>query len=76
MSAQRSTKNEMSLIITATDERTCDKCAAQEGRHYCMFHGRQVKNMDAVRCDDWQEQQPGVADYTAITPENRPPFEA
>ncbi len=41
-------------LLFATPKKSCDNCAAQEGRHYCLLHGVQVKNMDAVRCEDWE----------------------
>ena len=36
---------------------TCDDCDSQEGRHYCLLHSIQVKNMDLMRCGDfeWKE---------------------
>ncbi len=40
----------------ATARKSCDTCASQEGRHYCLLHGIQVKNMDAVRCEDWSDR--------------------
>lgn len=34
---------------------TCDRCKYQEdGRHYCLLHSIQVKNMDIMRCDDFE----------------------
>lgn len=41
-------------LIDATPEKQCDNCASQEGRHYCLLHGQQVKNMDIVRCLSWK----------------------
>jgi len=37
-------------------ERTCDDCVAQEGRHYCLFLSRTIKNMDLMRCDSFVER--------------------
>lgn len=34
-------------------EGTCDDCQSQEGRHYCLLHTIQVKNMDIMRCEDY-----------------------
>lgn len=35
-------------------EGVCDECDSQEeGRHYCLLHGVEVKNMDIMTCDDW-----------------------
>lgn len=34
--------------------KSCDNCVAQEGRHYCLLHSKQIKNMDASRCDKWE----------------------
>lgn len=45
-----------SELIPATDDKSCDNCQSQEGRHYCLLHSRQVKNMDTVRCKDWEER--------------------
>lgn len=36
--------------------KSCDNCNAQEGRHYCLLHGVQVKNMDIKRCKDFEEK--------------------
>ena len=33
---------------------SCDTCANQEDRHYCLLRSRQLKNMDTVRCRDWE----------------------
>jgi hypothetical protein len=47
---------------------SCDDCCSQEGKHYCLLHTRQMKNMDMQRCDFWSERQlsgvedPGIAD--------------
>ncbi len=38
----------------ATWEESCDECAHQEGRHYCLLHSISVKNMDAIRCDSFR----------------------
>ena len=36
-------------------DETCDQCDSQEeGRHYCLLHGVEVKNMDLMTCADWQ----------------------
>ncbi len=45
-------------LLLATAQKSCDGCAAQEGRHYCLLHGVQIKNMDAVRCADWEGGRP------------------
>jgi hypothetical protein len=34
-------------------EPTCDDCASQEGRHYCLLHSIQIKNMGLMRCDEF-----------------------
>jgi len=41
----------MNLRRAEHDEPTCDDCVYQEedGRHYCLLHTIQVKNMDIVR---------------------------
>jgi hypothetical protein len=36
---------------------SCDGCASQEGRHYCLLHSRQMKNMDTLRCDDFTPRE-------------------
>lgn len=34
---------------------SCDNCVAQEeGRHYCLLHGRVMRDMDTVTCEDWE----------------------
>ena len=38
----------------ATWEESCDECAYQEARHYCLLHSVSVKNMDTVRCDSFR----------------------
>ena len=43
----------MNLCRAEHDEPTCDDCDSQEGRHYCLLHTVQVKNMDIVRCGDF-----------------------
>jgi hypothetical protein len=40
----------------ATDDQSCDNCANQEGRHYCLLHGQTIRNMDKYRCKDWSER--------------------
>jgi hypothetical protein len=36
-------------------ERTCDDCNNQEeGKHYCLLHSITVKNMDIMRCEDFE----------------------
>ena len=35
-------------------EPTCDDCDSQEDRHYCLLHEIQVKNMDLMRCGDFE----------------------
>ena len=41
-------------LLNATPQKQCDNCVSQEGRHYCLFHGKQIKNMDIYRCADWK----------------------
>ena len=39
-------------------ERSCDQCDCQEdGGHYCLLHGVQMKNMNIMTCDDWEEKK-------------------
>jgi hypothetical protein len=40
-------------LLKATPTQSCDTCESQEGRHYCLLYGAQVKNMDKVRCIFW-----------------------
>ncbi len=40
----------------ANTRKSCDTCASQEGRHYCLLFGVQVKNMDTTCCDVWTER--------------------
>lgn len=35
---------------------SCDHCRHQEGRHYCLRFDRVMKNMDTVKCDEWEAQ--------------------
>jgi hypothetical protein len=35
-------------------EQVCDTCDSQEGRHYCLLHGKVMKNMDISKCNDWR----------------------
>jgi hypothetical protein len=36
----------------------CDNCEAQEeGRHYCLLLGRYVKNMDLMKCDEFEKKE-------------------
>lgn len=52
------------LLTDAPWIRSCDTCRYQEGRHYCLRHGMQVKNMDTVRCADHQDRgERGEADH-------------
>ena len=37
-------------------EPTCDDCDSQEDRHYCLLHEIQVKNMDLMRCDNYESK--------------------
>jgi len=37
--------------------KTCDDCESQEeGRHYCLLHGKAMKNMDIKGCSDFEER--------------------
>jgi hypothetical protein len=44
--------------------KSCDACASQEGRHYCLLHSRIMKNMDATRCDDWSRRDDNTKGQT------------
>lgn len=44
-------------LMKATDEKSCDTCDFQEGRHYCLLHTMQIKNMDMVRCKNWSDKR-------------------
>ena len=45
-------------LLKSTPTKSCDTCESQEeGRHYCLLHGVQVKNMDIVRCTDWSQDE-------------------
>ena len=39
------------------DGESCDTCASQEGRHYCLLLTQQIKNMDLHICDEWSEKE-------------------
>jgi hypothetical protein len=43
-------------LFDSTWEESCDECAHQEGRHYCLLHSVAIKNMDTVRCSDFKSQ--------------------
>ena len=47
-------------MLRATALKSCDTCEYQEGRHYCLLHTRQLKNMDTVRCKDWSDKHPNA----------------
>ena len=49
----------MKLIPAKTWADSCDCCASQEGRHYCLLHTKVIKNMDTVRCKDWTDCDTG-----------------
>jgi len=51
-------------------EGSCDACSSQEGRHYCLLHSRQMKNMDLLRCDDFTRRETKV-DGITIQEEHR-----
>lgn len=42
--------------LSYPDEDSCDECAHQEGRHYCLLHGKSALNMDIMICDDFEER--------------------
>lgn len=44
--------------------KSCDHCAYQEGRHYCLLHGVQVRDMDLRHCSEWasKHDQPNGGD--------------
>ena len=44
-------------LIKATRTKSCDTCESQEGRHYCLLHGVQVKNMNIKRCIFWSQDK-------------------
>lgn len=48
----------MKLIPEPDWFKSCDNCRHQEGRHYCLFHGESVKNMDIFRCGNWRKADP------------------
>ena len=45
-----------SEISREEERRVCDHCDSQEGNHYCLLHGKQMKNMDISTCPDWEEK--------------------
>jgi hypothetical protein len=44
------------VICSTAWEESCDNCINQEGRHYCLLYGCQMKNMDTIRCGDWKSK--------------------
>jgi len=46
----------MKIYLAESTDKTCDTCDSQEGRHYCLLYGVDVKNMDIMVCDDWIEE--------------------
>ena len=49
---------------------SCEFCISQEGKHYCLLHSIQVKNMDTKRCKDFQHKADVYPDY--ISESNAP----
>ena len=47
------TKSRKTIVASKGWSDSCDFCASQEGRHYCLLHARPMKNMDTIRCADW-----------------------
>ena len=48
-------ENDMKPILKESNQvDSCDFCASQEGRHYCLLHSCQIENMDTVKCVDWE----------------------
>ena len=45
-----------SKISREEEKGVCDNCDCQEGRHYCLLHGKVIKNMDISTCPDWEEK--------------------
>ena len=38
-------------------DKNCDNCDSQEeGGHYCLLHGKVMKNMNITVCPDWEEK--------------------
>ena len=48
------------MLYDASASKSCDECASQEGRHYCLLHGITLKNMDTIRCRDFSYRKPNV----------------
>lgn len=54
MKSVRATATNEGEVTTAKDWMdSCDHCASQEGHHYCLLHGRHMKNMNLTRCAGW-----------------------
>lgn len=47
----------MRTLYDAEYEESCDSCAHQEDSHYCLLHSCQVKNMNIVRCLEWEARE-------------------
>jgi hypothetical protein len=45
------------ILEPSEGDKSCDTCELQEGNHYCLLHSEQVKNMDIVKCKDWEEEE-------------------
>lgn len=49
--------NKANLMLFLTDwETSCDYCKFQEGRHYCILHSTHIKNMDMLKCVEWENR--------------------
>jgi len=48
--------SEMGMPQPADWKDSCDQCAHQEGRHYCLRFSRVMKNMDTLKCDQWEQR--------------------
>lgn len=36
---------------------SCDFCDSQEGNHYCLYHSITLKNMDTIKCKQWNNEE-------------------
>ena len=50
-------------------DKVCDTCVSQEGRHYCLLHSRQMRDMNVETCPDWEQRPVCRCDLDRWQPE-------
>lgn len=49
-------REKMRLAKRKNANKVCDTCVSQEGRHYCLLHSRQMRDMNIATCPDWKQR--------------------